>query len=320
MNNLLILGSDFFQYGTKLKQAAQNIGYNAIFLKDIAEENFFFKFISRKFSALRPFLSLVFERNISKIIDANNISKVLIIRGEGLTYSSLKKLCEKYPTIEFVSYYWDSLSNMPNDSLKKAKLCRKAYTFDHKDFENNKSLSYMPLFYLKEKNSSEEVIYDVLFVGTAHSDRYKLIKKFKKKYSDKLKIYCYLYLENKMLYFFRKLFLGMYPGSHISEFNFTPLKDKTISELINKSKAIIDINRPDQSGSTIRSIQVLSKNKKLLTTNINLSKEHFYVKENIYFIDRANMDFNLSFLDSKFKINTQIKDQFVNNWLEELLK
>ena len=91
-------------------------------------------------------------------------------------------------------------------------------------------------------------------------------------------------------------------------------------EILNSSKLIIEINKSSQSGLTMRSLEALFLNKKLITNNRDIINYDFYLDSNIYIL---GVDNNIKeFLNREFKeIDIQIKNKYsVNHWLENLLE
>lgn len=79
-----------------------------------------------------------------------------------------------------------------------------------------------------------------------------------------------------------------------------PCYYQTNIALINNSKAVLELIIPKGLAScTMRLSQVMSRNKKLITNSITVTKEPFYNKNNIQYFENAE-DIDKSFLDSPF--------------------
>ncbi len=100
---------------------------------------------------------------------------------------------------------WDSIKNYKGKE-KLLSYFDKSFSFDSDDVKIYKELIFLPLFYIPiyEKIKTQKIIYDICFIGSGHSDRYKLISEIKKKsielglsfiYSF-CKVKKYFYLEN----------------------------------------------------------------------------------------------------------------------------
>lgn len=73
-----------------------------------------------------------------------------------------------------------------------------------------------------------------------------------------------------------------------------------ITKLIVKSRAILNIAMEDQQGITLRDLESLFFEVKLLTTNKNIVKTDIYSPDNVYIVDGLNIDNLPEFLDKKY--------------------
>jgi spore maturation protein CgeB len=131
--------------------------------------------------------------------------------------------------------------------------------------------------------------YDICFIGTAHSDRYRTVKAiadFTEQYN--LSLFLYFYLPSAVMFWVRKIFLQKYEYGDIEEFSFSSLAHDQITSYFRESKVILDINHPQQSGLTSRTFEALGAKRKLITTNKNIVEYDFYNDRNIYVLDRNN--------------------------------
>ena len=91
---------------------------------------------------------------------------------------------------------------------------------------------------------------------------------------------------------------------------------------INRSRAILDFVSPNQSGYTLRPLEALFLNKKLITNEPSIRQETFYRSENIFIYGEDDQDKLLDFINSPFqKVDPsayQIYD--FDNWLSAILK
>lgn len=178
----------------------------------------------------------------------------------------------------------------------------KAYTFDPIDAEDL-HISYLPLFSSwKEAGFNEEkpnrtIKYDILSIGGYRGHRIPYIntmKKFCDKYELKYKFHNY---ENFMSFFKNKKKLSI----KFSDVSFFKISYKKYHDLLLQSKAILDIQSPLQNGLTMRTMETLSLNKKLITTNKNIIKEPYYNEQNICVIDSPD------------DLNTRLILDFINS-------
>ena len=88
------------------------------------------------------------------------------------------------------------------------------------------------------------------------------------------------------------------------------------------SEIIIDIEHPDQSGLTIRTLEVLAAGKKLVTTNRDVINYDFYQYGNVYVIDRLNPKVPQDFIKKPFNPypSSILNSYSIDNWLVDVLE
>ena len=96
-----------------------------------------------------------------------------------------------------------------------------------------------------------------------------------------------------------------------------------IAENIKQSRAILDIVQSGQSGITLRPMEAMFYNKKLITNNIYIKEYDFYNPRNIFILQERNINELNEFLElPMIEINQDIKNKykFSGGWLEDFLK
>jgi len=92
-----------------------------------------------------------------------------------------------------------------------------------------------------------------------------------------------------------------------------------------KSKIVIDIQHPNQTGLTMRTIEAIGSYTKILTTNHDIINYDFYNPNNVLIIDRNNPQFDNDFFSKpivpyekdlyyKYSIEGWIDFLFDNLW------
>lgn len=71
--------------------------------------------------------------------------------------------------------------------------------------------------------------------------------------------------------------------------------------VIDKSQAVVDIQKSNQSGLTMRSIEILGARRKLITTNEDIKYYDFYNENNIEILNREAPFISKEFLSSNFQ-------------------
>ncbi len=168
-------------------------------------------------------------------------------------------------------------------------------------------INYLHTFYTDNiKLEEKKTEYDLVFIGRSKK-RTELINK----------IYHYSHDNNL------SLFLHVYD----SEKRSFPTSDTLIRyddylEIISKSKAIIDITDQNHDGLSLRVMESLFFNKKLITDNEFVLNCDFYRAENIFILKKGETWQGLiEFLDIPYaEIPNDIKMQYtIEHWVEEFL-
>ena len=221
-------------------------------------------------------------------------------------------------------HIWDSIQNIPH-ILDKVKYFDYATSFDRVDCLKHSEFKFRPLFYadeFKSKETSIDFTYDVSFCGTIHSDRYKILKPIKDQ-CDKLglRYYGFHYLQSNFIYMVYKLTKREYRGTTVKDFDFHKKPSTEIASIVNMSKAVVDIQHPNQTGLTMRTIEILGMKKKFITTNKDIVNYDFYNAQNICVIDRGNPVLDEEFFNSDYtKISDDVYEKYsLECWVFEVL-
>jgi len=226
-----------------------------------------------------------------------------------------------FPNAFTMLYLWDSISNKKT-ALKKLPFFHKVFIFDQGDAQLH-GIIYRPIFFISDLSIEQKVGFKYLmsFIGTAHSDRYKICKKIESSMPKGMTTFFYLYLQAPWVYFARKLISPAIWSSSISEFKFKPLSKNVVSSVFDESFSILDIEHPQQKGLTMRTFDVLARGKKLITTNAAIKNEDFYNPNNVLIISRdAEIDFKHEFFRIPFTpLPTFFYEKYsLKGWIDEI--
>lgn len=319
---ILYISPKFFSYENKIKQELEDLGAIVDFFDDRPANDFMTKvFIRLKLKSLiKKKIDEYYENIYSYILD-KKYDFVFVVSPETLSFKELTKIKELQTNAQFILYMWDSFEN--KNSFNTIKLFDKIFSFDSRDVQKY-TLQFLPLFYSKEYKKKEHLSnykYDLSFIATAHSDRYKISKQIKNLIAEnKLSVYYYFYLPSIIIYFARKLFISKYTYGKLSEFSFSSLSQDKIIDVFDNSKVILDINHPLQFGLTMRTIECIGAEKKLITTNKNIKDYDFYNPNNILIIDRENINIDMSFFENEYEsLSMEIYENYsLNSWLKNI--
>lgn len=262
-----------------------------------------------------------------KIIEDNkgkDYDYILVVKCDMTPESVLIRFRKEYPNAKLCLYLWDSIDNIPG-VLDKFKYFDTLHSFDMEDCRKHPVLKFRPLFYADEfrkELSQEEKKYDVSFAGTIHSDRYAVIKEVRKIVAEKgLSSYWFCYLQSKFIYYFYKATKKEFADTKITDFDLEKKGSEQIASIVDQSKIVLDIQHPKQTGLTMRTIEMVGMNKKLITTNASIKNYDFYNPNNISVVDRKNVRIDDSFLQSQYEpLNDALYEKYsLQSWVLEVL-
>lgn len=244
-----------------------------------------------------------YYNNILEKIRNEKYDFFFLIKGETVPSFFLVELRQLQKNCLFIFYTWDSFENNPN-SLSILHFFDKKLTFDYSDSQKFK-LEFRPLFYIdkyKELKNNCKPKHKVLFLGTAHSDRYTISNAVvnwckKHKYST----FTHYYIQSKLVYFLKSKFVSSFKKIPHESLKFKPLSIDEVIKYYEDSSIILDINHPNQRGLTMRTFEALGAGRKLITTNKEIKKYLFYNQNNILVIDREDIRLNKNFFAFHFK-------------------
>lgn len=255
-----------------------------------------------------------------------NFNYILFIKCDMPDHTILSDLRNAFPNAKMCLHVWDSIANIPH-ILDKVKFFDYATSFDRKDCLEYPEFKFRPLFYsddFRNPLNQNDYIYDIdiSFCGTIHSDRYKILKDVEEQCKKNgMKYYGFYYIQSKLVHSLYKLLKSEFRHTKASEFAFDKLTSKEIIDIVNMSRAVVDIQHPKQSGLTMRTIEMLGMKKKLITTNTDIVNYDFYNQNNVYIINRSNPIISKDFLESSYcDIEEEIYDRYsLESWICDVL-
>lgn len=311
---VLFLCPLFFNYHEKIMDAMKAMGAKVDYFDERPSNTFISKALLR---INRNFISLQIKNYYEEItskISNRKYDYVLICQAEATPISFLKEVRSLNPHAKMVLMLWDSVANKVN-TLEKLNYFDEVYSFDKKDCEKF-NLTFRPLFFDKEYDEIAKekptLIYDLFFVGTVHSDRFQILSKVKQQFEkNHLSVFYFMYIPSKIMYYQRKLLSSELNGSKITDFSFKSLPSTQLTARLKQSKAVVDIQHPKQTGLTMRTIEMLGANKKIITTNKDIQYYDFYHPNNVCIVDRENVVIPTEFMTSNFiPVDKLIKERY----------
>lgn len=242
----------------------------------------------------------------------NEYTKI-IINDAMFNNNILKYISKKNAVASKYVYYTNAVRNSrikPNNIPKDWRV----YTFDISDSKEF-DIEYSPEYYTEhQENIKYDLKYDVCYVGADKTNvRLKNLLDIKE-----------VLRKNKVQNFFHIFrVLKKYNKYELQETTNMFLKYEDIQRIILESKCILELQMEGQSGCTLRTLESMFLNRKLITNNKDIVNYDFYNPNNIFVIENAD-DFKdrfndiLKFMRSPYQ---KFPDMVKNNykfckWLE----
>ncbi|MBZ2191378.1 hypothetical protein JFJ09_04010 [Pseudoalteromonas arctica] len=322
---VLLFSPDTFGYYTKIINVMETKGHSVDWINHIYVKSNFDRVKSRLMPSLTS--KLTEKYFINEIDWQGDYELIVAIKGEGLSEFLLDKMKQTFSKAKFVYYSWDSLSNVKG-AKGKFKYFDAIKSFDRVDCQNIEHLEYLPLFYSKEYsrkvNSVTDNKYSAAFVGTLHSNRFSDVLGMASLVEKNLNkpAFTFFYYPSKPVFKVLKVINEPFRKVPIEEVSFDKLSAQDVSRVMCDSEVIIDYGHPDQTGLTMRTIETLGINKKLITNNRLIMEEPFYKTENIFVIGEQNEQELAQFLTSPYvPVSKEVHESYaIENWVERLIQ
>lgn len=319
----LLISTNFFGYPQEIVKALAARGRSALWHDDRPATDTLTKALVRLSpKAIQHKSDQYFER-IFADASRHDIRDILVIKGEALSLKMIARMRQIFPNARLTLYFWDSYRNMPKGSEKKVDFFDRAFSFDLNDVQIDKRLTYRPLFFIEKYADVQHVEQDIdlLFVGTAHSDRIAVLDRIARAVPAGYDFKKILYVRSALLHRLQTISSATYRRVDPKDFVFTPIPKIEMQELIGRAKVVVDIERDVQTGFTMRTIEMLGASRKLLTTNPSIVKADFYDSQNQSCLDREAPSIDPAFLDTPWRAQDPdlLKRYSLSGWLDDVL-
>ena len=321
-NKILLVMPQFFGYETQISGKLRSRGADVTFVGDRPSLSTLAKIATRiSPGMMKPFADRHF-RNIFGSIAADSFDYILIIKGESMSIAVTKEMFARFPSAKKIFYLWDSFKNSKG-AFTKLSLFDEVLTFDPVDAKQTPGVRFRPLFYADSylaRHESMKPAIDVLFVGTAHTDRFPVLRKLREALPPGTRVYYYLFLASKLVFWGRKVLDPRLKHSGIADFKFVPLSGSENAALFQQAFAIADVERKVQRGLTMRTLEVLAAHKKLITTNAQVRDYDFYDSNNILVIDRNEPVVPADFFNTDFRAGDPsiLQRYSLDGWIDDV--
>src|SRR5690606_19253716 len=200
------------------------------------------------------------------------------------------------PSARIILWYWNPVEACYDISKIDKTLCEK-WSFDPQDCKNF-GIQFNTTFYFNEiKAVAPKCEYDLFFLGLDKGRELKL-KMIEEDFSRR----------------------GVRPYFYIVKPKDKDARSVTYVEYLSylaKSKAVFDFVQEGQMGLTVRVMESLFLDKKLVTTNKDIRRYDFYRPDNIFILGEDNPEALLEFINSPYlEVDKEIVAKYdVANWI-----
>lgn len=319
---VLIMSPRFFGYENAIAEAARALGAHVEVVLDKPSNTIWTKATTRLSPSLVANRMADYIRSLAQQYGPDTFDEVLVIKGEALHPKGVELLRAAFPRARCTYYNWDSLRNYPR--LKEIlSLFDACFSFDAEDCKSIERLAHLPLFYTDEYQNIPlaEPLYDLFAVASLHSDRYEVIQRVIQQCPATTRAFTYFFYPSKVALMGKKLLEPSFVTPPLREIQWTPLTKDTMIEGLVRSRAIIDVQHPRQTGLTMRTIEMVGANKKLITTNPLVRSYDFYHPNNVLVIDRTQPEIPAAFFETDYEpLPEAIRQKYcIHTWLAILM-
>lgn len=310
-----------FSYHLSIKAEFEALGYTTTWWNDRGSDSTLYK------AGLRLLPQWMAQRSTAEFLrrldrlDTQAISRVLVVKGEGMSVDFIQALRRRLPNARLSLYFWDSVANAPHARII-APFFDSVATFDSVDAAAL-NWRYRPLFARNESvapaQAAADFRYDWCFIGTLHSDRYRVVERLRRS-APRRKAFFFGFAPNRLLLLKQYLSdpaLLRRPAESVSHI---AMPAAAVASAMSASRAMLDVEHPRQRGLTMRTIETLLSGRKLITTNSHVVESDLFDPSRIYVINRHNPSVPDEFFTSPFvPIDAQVRRQYsLKQWITDL--
>lgn len=299
---ILFVGIGFYDYESSIKKALEARGATVSFFSSTNQDYVTRLLMLLGLRRISNYRNRIHRRRKIKHQQVKN-DIVFVIKGEELTREDMLLIKQNNKDASYVLYLWDSLVRHANLEML-FPFFNEVWSFDRIDCQNNPALQYRPLYYrarLGDKTAAKQ--YDISFIGWMHSDRYHLLKEIKQSLVSQGKTYYFKLYTGYFSYLVNRYVKKTITKKDEDLFIFKPISYRDYLDITQSSRYVLDIAHPQQSGLTIRTLEALACNCKLVTTNADISNYTGIPTDAYLIYERSKSILSLSSDETQFTIS-----------------
>jgi hypothetical protein len=279
--------------------------------------SFSYKYPNPLYKVYNFFLKAFLKKNIKNIYYGQEIIKkvktigdkhdiILTIKGDFIDPKYLSQL--KQFTNKSIGFFNDNTYRCPK--IKRAIPCfHEVYSFEKEDCETYDLKLATNWIYTQKPETATDFKYEIFNISSKDK-RLNTLLKIAKDLKAKNIHYKFMVLNKN----------NSEPSDDI-EFFTTKIPLEEVTKLVADSKTLLDINRRGQKGLTFRVFESLGLEKKLITTNPEITTYDFYNPNNILVIDEENPIIPADFFKNEYeKLPETIFYKYtLEGWIDQVI-
>lgn len=286
---ILFIGPKFHGYEIMIKQELEILGASVDFYPE-RSYGFEFTLINNFCSSYMSRFQSNHYRRIWKSVKSNKYDFLFVIRGYMIPKFFIDAFKRSNPNSKSIMYQWDSQKTNPFKHIINS--FDVVQTFDVMDSKELK-IKYLPLFYTKDvekhRRIPKECDYDFFFMGFFFEERYDAVLKFKefcKQNGYKLNSFLFMPFSTRVKYFFKGIKIDR------TIVSFKHMNRSHYLQTLSRSRIMVDVSNPRQTGIAMRVIESLACNTNVLTNNVYFQNDDVISKSGMVYL----FDFNNIFI------------------------
>ena len=324
--NILFLTPYYLNLYHPIEQELIKNGHHVIMIEDKNirgdyryEKNVFRKILKYFYCKCFGIHKKYWNQQLQNILLNEKIDVFFCINGMSFNKYLIRKLKCNNCYVKSILYLWDSLRFL--NVRRNISFFDRVYSFDWED-SSRFGMMFLP-FYWCNFGSQKEKDIDLFMYGSFFRERYDVAKKILPQ------------LEKAKLNFYLKcvILVGKTAKDRYS-YNLNELEKELIefhnieveeyNDYLVRSKCVLDIGLPIQTGTTPRLIWALGNGCKVITTNPYIKRMPFYDEQYVSVIDIESPTIDVNFILGKSERNhssfsTYLEGLRVDNWVERII-
>lgn len=275
------------------------------------------KFTGGKYDKIKDFNN---QRHFFDSIKEKCYDYIVVIVGRSLSVKAFETFLKGQKHSRKILYLFDDVKRV-KEFRDIAAFFDVIYSFDRADCKKY-GFRLLPLFYCDMyKYADQNKNIDFSCIGGLHSEREQFVKKIISQYPEDRWNWEIILVASSRFSIMKEYIFGK--RTNIPDFiGYHRIPLICASDIMLRSKCTLDMPYPSQKGLTLRTIESLGANTKLITTNKDVVEYDFYDPNNILVVDMStNVIIPNEFVSSPYKLlsDSTVNKYSLNTWIHSLL-